>query len=141
MLRANYLLTSGSVSEGHPDKVCDQISDAVFDAFLESDIKLGIADDSQVNTRLGCETLADLSPDRRLWALRPGAREGWRLLLGATMLSRWVQAFASKSPWTHRRRRIHRAAVAEHHQTLVPDSHLCQRPSGVRTPIQTSRTC
>ena len=46
-----------NVSEGHPDKVCDQISDAVLDAFLENDIKLGIADDSKVNTRLGCETL------------------------------------------------------------------------------------
>jgi S-adenosylmethionine synthetase len=53
----NYLFTSESVSEGHPDKVCDQISDAILDAFLENDIKLGIADDSQVNTRLGCETL------------------------------------------------------------------------------------
>jgi S-adenosylmethionine synthetase len=53
----DYLFTSESVSEGHPDKVCDQISDAILDAFLENDIKLGIADDSQVNTRLGCETL------------------------------------------------------------------------------------
>jgi S-adenosylmethionine synthetase len=54
----NFLFTSESVSEGHPDKVCDQISDAVLDAFLDNDIKLGIADDSQVNTRLGCETLS-----------------------------------------------------------------------------------
>src|SRR5690242_21774453 len=54
----NFLFTSESVSEGHPDKVCDQISDAVLDAFLENDIKLGIADDSLVNTRLGCETLS-----------------------------------------------------------------------------------
>jgi len=53
----NFLFTSESVSEGHPDKVCDQISDAVLDAFLANDIKLGIADDSLVNTRLGCETL------------------------------------------------------------------------------------
>src|SRR5882757_6294992 len=53
----NYLFTSESVSEGHPDKVCDQISDAILDAFLENDIKLGISDDSLVNTRLGCETL------------------------------------------------------------------------------------
>jgi S-adenosylmethionine synthetase len=53
----NYQFTSESVSEGHPDKVCDQISDAVLDAFLENDIKLGISDDSLVNTRLGCETL------------------------------------------------------------------------------------
>jgi S-adenosylmethionine synthetase len=55
--RANYLFTSESVSEGHPDKVCDQISDAILDAFIENDMKLGIADDSKVNTRLGCETL------------------------------------------------------------------------------------
>ncbi len=58
MAHTNFLFTSESVSEGHPDKVCDQISDAVLDAFLENDIKLGIADDSLVNTRLGCETLA-----------------------------------------------------------------------------------
>jgi len=55
--RANYLFTSESVSEGHPDKVCDQISDAILDAFIENDLKLGIADQSAVNTRLGCETL------------------------------------------------------------------------------------
>ncbi len=58
MAHTNFLFTSELVSEGHPDKVCDQISDAVLDAFLENDIKLGIADDSLVNTRLGCETLA-----------------------------------------------------------------------------------
>ena len=57
MSRANYLFTSESVSEGHPDKVCDQISDAILDAFIANDIKLGIADESKVNTRLGCETL------------------------------------------------------------------------------------
>ena len=57
MQRTNYLFTSESVSEGHPDKVCDQISDAILDVFLENDLKLGIADESKVNTRLGCETL------------------------------------------------------------------------------------
>ena len=57
MAHTNYLFTSESVSEGHPDKVCDQISDAVLDAFLANDAKLGISDDSAVNTRLGCETL------------------------------------------------------------------------------------
>jgi S-adenosylmethionine synthetase len=55
--RSNYLFTSESVSEGHPDKVSDQISDAILDAFLANDAKLGISDDSLVNTRLGCETL------------------------------------------------------------------------------------
>jgi S-adenosylmethionine synthetase len=54
----DYIFTSESVSEGHPDKVCDQISDAILDAFLKNDIKLGIEDNSAINTRLGCETLA-----------------------------------------------------------------------------------
>src|SRR5438067_10893435 len=56
-MRASYLFTSESVSEGHPDKVSDQISDAVLDACIAKDVELGIADDSLVNTRLGCETL------------------------------------------------------------------------------------
>ena len=58
MALKDYLFTSESVSEGHPDKVCDQISDAILDAFIANDIKLGHADDSHANTRLGCETLA-----------------------------------------------------------------------------------
>src|SRR5688572_11732054 len=58
LARKSYLFTSESVSEGHPDKVCDQVSDAILDAFIANDVKLGIADDSLVNTRLGCETLA-----------------------------------------------------------------------------------
>jgi S-adenosylmethionine synthetase len=33
----NFLFTSESVTEGHPDKVCDQISDAILDAYLEKD--------------------------------------------------------------------------------------------------------
>ena len=57
MARGSYLFTSESVSEGHPDKVCDQISDAVLDAFLTNDAKLGVADDSLANSRVACETL------------------------------------------------------------------------------------
>ncbi len=37
MSRSNYLFTSESVAEGHPDKVCDRISDAIVDAFLTAD--------------------------------------------------------------------------------------------------------
>ena len=58
MALQDYIFTSESVSEGHPDKVCDQISDAILDAFLRNDLKLGIEDNSAINTRLGCETLA-----------------------------------------------------------------------------------
>ncbi|HOM04854.1 MAG TPA: S-adenosylmethionine synthetase N-terminal domain-containing protein, partial [Candidatus Kapabacteria bacterium] len=35
--RNHYLFTSESVSEGHPDKICDQVSDAVLDAMLKDD--------------------------------------------------------------------------------------------------------
>ena len=34
---SKYLFTSESVTEGHPDKICDQISDAILDALLEQD--------------------------------------------------------------------------------------------------------
>ena len=57
MALKDYIFTSESVSEGHPDKVADQISDAILDAFIANDVKLGHADDSHANTRLGCETL------------------------------------------------------------------------------------
>jgi S-adenosylmethionine synthetase len=33
----SYLFTSESVTEGHPDKLCDQVSDAVLDAIMEKD--------------------------------------------------------------------------------------------------------
>ncbi|MFT5396358.1 MAG: S-adenosylmethionine synthetase [Gammaproteobacteria bacterium] len=46
----NYLFTSESVSEGHPDKVADQISDAVVDAILKDDNKARIACETMVNT-------------------------------------------------------------------------------------------
>ncbi len=48
MSQSQYLFTSESVSEGHPDKVCDRISDAIVDAFLTAD----------PNSRVAVETLA-----------------------------------------------------------------------------------
>jgi len=48
MSRNNYTFTSESVSEGHPDKVCDRISDAVLDAFLNE----------EPEARVACETFA-----------------------------------------------------------------------------------
>ncbi len=48
MALKNFLFTSESVSEGHPDKMCDQISDAVLDAHLSEDPE----------SRVACETLA-----------------------------------------------------------------------------------
>ncbi len=48
----SYLFTSESVSEGHPDKICDQISDAVLDAILEKDKHGRVACESFVTTGL-----------------------------------------------------------------------------------------
>ncbi|OGT83618.1 MAG: methionine adenosyltransferase, partial [Gammaproteobacteria bacterium RIFCSPLOWO2_02_FULL_61_13] len=48
----SYLFTSESVSEGHPDKVCDQISDAILDAMLEQDPHSRVACEALVTTGL-----------------------------------------------------------------------------------------
>ena len=47
---ARTLFTSESVTEGHPDKICDQISDAVLDAILEQDSKARVACETTVAT-------------------------------------------------------------------------------------------
>ena len=47
VIMSNYLFTSESVTEGHPDKVCDAISDAILDNLIEQD----------PNSRVACETL------------------------------------------------------------------------------------
>ena len=49
-MQKNYLFTSESVSEGHPDKVADQISDAVLDALLAQDPASRVACETMVNT-------------------------------------------------------------------------------------------
>ena len=66
MAKSSYIFTSESVTEGHPDKICDQISDAVLDAILAKEIELAEqgyispsgapADPSAV--RCACETMA-----------------------------------------------------------------------------------
>ncbi|MDA0354672.1 MAG: methionine adenosyltransferase [Proteobacteria bacterium] len=50
-MRKNYTFTSESVSEGHPDKLCDRVSDSVLDAFLSL----------EPNARVACETFATTS--------------------------------------------------------------------------------
>lgn len=63
--RSNYVFTSESVTEGHPDKICDQISDAILDAILAKEIDLAkegyIAPSGQpadpTQLRCACETL------------------------------------------------------------------------------------
>ena len=66
MPHRNYLFTSESVTEGHPDKICDQVSDAVLDAILEKETRLereGYVSPTGVPARLSdvrvaCETFA-----------------------------------------------------------------------------------
>ena len=48
---SRYVFTSESVTEGHPDKICDQVSDAVLDALLAQDPA----------SRVACETVVNLS--------------------------------------------------------------------------------
>ena len=52
MTRSNYTFTSESVSEGHPDKVCDRISDAVLDAFLAEEPEARVAAETFATTNL-----------------------------------------------------------------------------------------
>ena len=54
-MRANYHFTSESVSEGHPDKVCDRISDEIVDLIYREATKTGI---DPWSVRIACETLA-----------------------------------------------------------------------------------
>jgi S-adenosylmethionine synthetase len=51
-MRSNYMFTSESVSEGHPDKVSDQISDAIVDLFLSKDPEARIACETLTTTQL-----------------------------------------------------------------------------------------
>jgi S-adenosylmethionine synthetase len=55
LARSSYLFTSESVSEGHPDKVCDRISDEIVDLVFREAKKTGM---DPANVRIACETLA-----------------------------------------------------------------------------------
>src|SRR3954463_312063 len=52
ILSKRRLFTSESVTEGHPDKICDQISDAILDAILAQDPNARVAAETSVNTGL-----------------------------------------------------------------------------------------
>ena len=56
MARSSYLFTSESVSEGHPDKVCDRISDSIVDLFVSKDPV----------ARVACETLTTTNRHQRV---------------------------------------------------------------------------
>ena len=77
---AHYLFTSESVTEGHPDKMCDQISDAILDAILRDDPQARVACETATTTGtvivLGEITTRHL---RRVPGGRPRDRPGHRL--------------------------------------------------------------
>ena len=52
MAKLNYVFTSESVSEGHPDKVCDRISDAIVDLFLAAEPTARVAVETLTTTNL-----------------------------------------------------------------------------------------
>jgi S-adenosylmethionine synthetase len=81
-MRDNYLFTSESVSEGHPDKVSDQISDAIVDLMLAKDPESRIACETMTTTQrvvlageIRCKPIYDTTrwPETHGWA--PGARD------------------------------------------------------------------
>ena len=85
-MRSEYLFTSESVSEGHPDKVADQISDAVVDLFLSKDPEARIACETLTTTQLvvlAGEIRCKGVYENGAWA--PGAREEIEQAVRATV--------------------------------------------------------
>ena len=81
-MRSNYLFTSESVSEGHPDKVADQISDAIVDLFLSKDPEARVACETFVTTQriviggeIRCKPVYDEDRFRETHGWAPGARD------------------------------------------------------------------
>ena len=61
-MRHNYLFTSESVTEGHPDKIADQISDGILDAIIAQD----------KYSRVACETILTVPHRLSVMAVEPG---------------------------------------------------------------------
>ena len=63
----SYIFTSESVSEGHPDKLCDRVSDTVLDLFLQH----------EPEARVACETLA--TTNRVFWRVKATNKVLWMI--------------------------------------------------------------
>jgi S-adenosylmethionine synthetase len=81
-MRSNYLFTSESVSEGHPDKVADQISDALVDYFIGQDPEARVACETLVTTQrivvggeIRCRPVYDEEKFKDTHGWAPGARD------------------------------------------------------------------
>jgi S-adenosylmethionine synthetase len=81
-MRSSYLFTSESVSEGHPDKVADQISDAIVDLFLSKDPEARVACETLVTTQrivvggeIRCKGVYDEEQFKDTHGWAPGTRD------------------------------------------------------------------
>ena len=108
-MRPHFLFTSESVSEGHPDKVADQISDAVVDLFLSKDPEARIACETMVTTQrimlageIRCKGVFDLNayPDTEGWA--PGSRDEIEQAVRATVKRIVSMIPCAVAPWPSR---------------------------------------
>ena len=117
----NYLFTSESVSEGHPDKVSDQISDAILDEFLARDAHSKVACETLVTTgqviiagevksqayidlqSVARRVISDIGYTRPSWASMPARAACYRLCMSraVTSTAAWsVSTPRSKAPAT-----------------------------------------
>ncbi|MDQ3483758.1 MAG: methionine adenosyltransferase, partial [Pseudomonadota bacterium] len=81
-MRSSYLFTSESVSEGHPDKVADQISDSIVDLLLSKDPQARVACETFVTTQriviggeIRCRPVYDEERFKDTGGWAPGARD------------------------------------------------------------------
>ena len=77
---SNYLFTSESVSEGHPDKICDQISDSILDLYLSKDPVSRVAVETLVTTNLvvvsgEVRSISEISEDLIVETIRSTVKE------------------------------------------------------------------
>ena len=113
LMRSSYLFTSESVSEGHPDKVADQISDAIVDLFLCKDPE----------ARVACETM--VTTQRIVIAARSAARMPMtRSYFPTPMAGRRARATRSSKSCATRSKRIGYEQAGFHWQTASFENHL-----------------
>ena len=102
----DYLVTSESVTEGHPDKVCDQISDAILDAYLAQDPKSRVAvetmvirDFSRIATPLMMEDIYYMLRKQKALIQTPDFKPEQFYRLDAQMHAIWFEATKKKKLW------------------------------------------
>ena len=107
-MQKNYLFTSESVSEGHPDKVADQVSDSVLDALIAEDPASRVACETMINTGmvvLSGEITSNASVDYTELTRNTIREIGYRLINNQLILLRvsmkvkvwiWIRGLATR---------------------------------------------